>query len=751
MENNKNKELLKQYIDKHNLENIVSGMVNSLVHEKAERPIEYMIKYLAGLMTKEEMDKACFVIPGPFPTQVQRIPKINSKFTLLKKHLTNEIFDKLKNIKSEHGYMINDLLDMKGKYGISLLDGDCIERFDKVVIPMIESIHGVKVKETHYEYMNKNQLLYKDKEKIFINNEALVPYIKVLRFKWVRNISEISFACKANEEELKKVCDELTVQIESLKDEYSLSKYTYKDNEIQCKGILKEIEYDNKEESKSKDYQIIYSNEDHTIVLLINFNEHLQLIVSSKEGNITEVYNKGVSIIKKIELEVQYETNKHVGYITSNFDILGSAIEVYCQLNFIPNEKEDKAIKDILKNNYDHYQFTQDNSLITISSYKLSYQNDKSFIKHYFSILSGLIILNSKIANGLIDLNSLKRIKLPSQSQDQYIKESYDSTFDTLRYKISSFGVPLNHIMNYYINDQLNPFGVLFHDENEYFIYDDFIHEYLSKSQNFDYHKKNHIHKIEDNPIVQIDEEDKEKIVYTSVCLIRNIEGQPFPTSENSNNEQTEKMIINALSSLNVKSHYGDYYSLYDHSQKDIANKIIEDNQLMIFNRDDMKKFNMQSDFPKGRGVIQFEKENTFAVVNDVDHIKFYLNVNSPCDSLTSQLVNVLKISNDFEKSLKFLYNERTGFITACPRFIGTGLLLKIQIKLGTLERDDIEYVMKGKEFAWKIVKDVDNKEYLIELINKYTIGLSETEVLTKLLGYINELFEVEKKGRKDD
>ena len=58
---------------------------------------------------------------------------------------------------------------------------------------------------------------------------------------------------------------------------------------------------------------------------------------------------------------------------------------------------------------------------------------------------------------------------------------------------------------------------------------------------------------------------------------------------------------------------------------------------------------------------------------------------------------------------------------------------------------------MKGKEFAWKIVKDVDNKEYLIELINKYTIGLSETEVLTKLLGYINELFEVEKKGRKDD
>ena len=165
MENNKNKELLKQYIDKHNLENIVSGMVNSLVHEKAERPIEYMIKYLAGLMTKEEMDKASFVIPGPFPTQVQRMPKISSKFTLLKKHLPNEIFDKLKNIKSEHGYMINDLLDMKGKYGISLLDGDCIERFDKVIIPMIESIHGIKVKETHYDFMNKNQLLYKNNEK----------------------------------------------------------------------------------------------------------------------------------------------------------------------------------------------------------------------------------------------------------------------------------------------------------------------------------------------------------------------------------------------------------------------------------------------------------------------------------------------------------------------------------------------------------------------------------------------------------
>ena len=38
----------------------------------------------------------------------------------------------------------------------------------------------------------------------------------------------------------------------------------------------------------------------------------------------------------------------------------------------------------------------------------------------------------------------------------------------------------------------------------------------------------------------------------------------------------------------------------------------------------------------------------------------------------------------------------------------------------------------------------------LIELFNKFTIGLSETELLTKLLSYINELFEVEKRGRKD-
>ena len=89
---------------------------------------------------------------------------------------------------------------------------------------------------------------------------------------------------RKNEEKKKKVCEELTVQIEALKDEYSLSKYTYKENEKQCNNILKEIEYDNNEGANSKAQHIIYSNEDHTIVLLINFNEHLQLIVSSKEG-----------------------------------------------------------------------------------------------------------------------------------------------------------------------------------------------------------------------------------------------------------------------------------------------------------------------------------------------------------------------------------------------------------------------------------------------------------------------------------
>ena len=45
-------EKAKSYIDEHNVEKIISEMLNSLVHARDPKPLIFMIKYLANQVTE---------------------------------------------------------------------------------------------------------------------------------------------------------------------------------------------------------------------------------------------------------------------------------------------------------------------------------------------------------------------------------------------------------------------------------------------------------------------------------------------------------------------------------------------------------------------------------------------------------------------------------------------------------------------------------------------------------------------------
>ena len=49
-------------------------MINSLVHTRDKKPIIYMIKYLANLVTKEELELNQISVEGTLP---QKVPLMN--------------------------------------------------------------------------------------------------------------------------------------------------------------------------------------------------------------------------------------------------------------------------------------------------------------------------------------------------------------------------------------------------------------------------------------------------------------------------------------------------------------------------------------------------------------------------------------------------------------------------------------------------------------------------------------------------
>ena len=45
----------KKYLDEYDIENVISEMLNSLLHDQDPHPYVYMIKYLASLITESEI------------------------------------------------------------------------------------------------------------------------------------------------------------------------------------------------------------------------------------------------------------------------------------------------------------------------------------------------------------------------------------------------------------------------------------------------------------------------------------------------------------------------------------------------------------------------------------------------------------------------------------------------------------------------------------------------------------------------
>jgi arginine kinase len=759
MENNQNNTKVshqqlqaKKYIEENELEKVVSEMLNSLVHEKAKQPLVYMIKYLAGLLSEEERKQHGLVIPEPYPKgkPIVKYPNFEKSDSLLKKYLTKNLWSSIKYNKTKYGANIMNVIKLgesapEDKIGCILTDGNCITTFSQLLSPLISDIHrfdtdsqadGVEQYRPLNEFtVNITQAGVGN----FNNQDRICENIHVVRLIYNRNIQDVPFTSIMTSDRRQFVESAVTKAIGLLKDDKSLKegKYlTYNENEEEVKRILREVNYD---ESYLKNAELniawpdnrgVYISNDKEIVILVNFTDHFEVRFNHINPiDFIKIYNDSQNLIREFERHLNFEFDKYYGYITTDPSLLGAGISIYTEIKLSQFSKNSEFmnILDALK--FDGYSI-EDGKLKTKANFKLSYQTDLEFLNDYYLKLSALINVESDKES--IDSFQLGRFEL-DETHDPAIKTAYEKVYEEYKYKLASTGLNLNSLIKFYYEDPSSPFGVLFSDGSEYKTFTKFIREYIQLTQNFDLNEFDHIHKADEHKNFIPVKNTNDRLISTNVCLIRNLGDFPFATSRNCQIEKVEEFILKALESISMKNFNGKYIKMEDES----INKIIQDNSLYIFHRDEIKKLGVHSTFPKNRGVIIFTQNNICAVVNDIDHLKFEINIKG--DDLNEHFMQILKLSNEFSKHLKFSYDKRLGFITACPRFIGTGLIIKSVLKLTHLAKSEekLNNILSKTDFAFKVV---DPELGTVELTNKYTIGRSETDLLTNLVCAINDL-----------
>ena len=748
----------KKYLDEFDIENVISEMLNSLLHEKDPHPYVYMIKYLASLMTEEERKEFELEIPEPYPIAhpVVKFPYFsNSCKNLLSKYLTKDIFLTYRKVKTKFGNNINSITKLtellpEDKIGCILSDCDCINAYSNLLQPIIDKVHNIKSKD-----LNEYQLNYYSK---ILNSDLglnqLKTSLKKLIFSFSRNIQEFPFNnFSAGNNKIAEVAELIKEQIQDKIEQGCLPNmkiYELSKDKEEAEKILKKVNFNEKWMISANlkqswpDHRYVYISDDESLVILINFCDHLQVLrlFNVNDLDIEKGYNELIDIMQQLSLVIPFETDKNYGYLTTDINLIGDGFRIYSEIILKDVDKipiEGCTVEELLNGiKFDNINIQKEGNEITYITYdscKLSLKID-IFINIYFNKLAGLC----KLFNNNIEKKKTSFLKINLEDRKELvfknIKEAYEETFEELKYTISSSG------MN--INDRIEPvhkgnipenLGILFKDKGEYLSFTPFVRNYILKSQNFDCYSSDHIHGKEINtPLVSIEGDDLNKIESVYIYLFRNIDGYSFAAHKDNNNEQTEKLIKEAIENINSKEKIIEYYSLTEN--KNEAEKIINDNKL-IFHCEELVKGGIDIDYPKNRGVLKFlNNPFIFGVVNDICHIKFCICMQNPQEKISPHLVQLVKINNEFFRYLKFNYNKQIGFMTASPIYLGTGMRIELKLKLDKLKINDVQTILNNTEFV------AEEKDDGIVLINKVTIGHSETELLCKVLEYVKKIID---------
>ena len=413
------------YLKEYDIQNILTEMINYLLHKRSKNPIIEMIKYLGGLLTEKEREQEKIIIPPPEIDYHPLIdfPNFNKECnSLLKEYLDMNIFMSLKDNISKYGMNLGNVMRVnevypKNNIGVMIGDADCLNKFRDLFLPIICKVHNLNKDELKYfteNNFNLKNLKFDDIKKINLDD---IKGLNKISFSISRNLSDEPFVCCLNVENrteniLKKLDDELKNK--------KIYKYgelnEFENNKFKINESLDDINFDfdfwnavNLKDNLVQKNRKIYYNKDRGLMMLINYCDNFQfiksMIISEDKEKKDEIktstneifiknFNEFNDFIRKIEYYFAFEFEHNFGYLTSNISLFGTGFNIKTEINLdklIGTEVDLDKINKIL-NGFDKYSDNfhfkknsdDENILIFSSSPKICYNSISEFLVEYF-------------------------------------------------------------------------------------------------------------------------------------------------------------------------------------------------------------------------------------------------------------------------------------------------------------------------------------------------------------------------------
>ena len=237
---------------------------------------------------------------------------------------------------------------------------------------------------------------------------------------------------------------------------------------------------------------------------------------------------------------------------------------------------------------------------------------------------------------------------------------------------------------------------------------------------------------------------DNDIMVSTRIRLARNLEKYPFPSvlNEEGRKKATEEIINSILSSNSTLSKEFDVLKMSELSKNE-RQKLAEKHLISL----DMAN--------KSSGTVLVSRDETMSIMlMEEDHIRLQIIFGGFKLKEAYELAN--KVDDVIEEMCDYAFSEEFGYLTACPTNTGTGMRASVMMHLPALTiTENINKIISSASALGLTVRGLygeGSKAYgcLYQVSNQITLGMSEEEIIAKLLNVASQIEKHEQEAREN-
>lgn len=234
---------------------------------------------------------------------------------------------------------------------------------------------------------------------------------------------------------------------------------------------------------------------------------------------------------------------------------------------------------------------------------------------------------------------------------------------------------------------------------------------------------------------------DSDVLISTRVRLARNIQGFNF---KNKCNKEERKQILEKIENIVPSLEYG--LQLLKLKDMDDLTKISLIEKHII-----SPEFANNND--ENSAIIINNEENICIMVNEEDHLRIQVFAEGIA---IEELMNfAIELDQKLEKLIPYAYNEKYGYLTACPTNVGTGVRISVMVHLPGLAKTDnlnkVLHIVNNFGMSVRGVYGEGSKSMgdIYQISNNQTIGITEQEIVKNMRAITEKVVEQERLARK--